>query len=263
MLLCKAIGTAEAVPSQNRFASKWTMRRTAALVAALGVLSGLVWAGEVWKEKAASAWTADEALEIVTDSPWAKTKAVMSGRHATREGGGQPRPVQPRRGRSATSQAQPPSGQDWTLGPGDIPVETYLVRWESAEPVVEAFARLRALGLETSAEFQSPSPVLPPDRYVITVKTLEPPHSGKDLLEGKEAVELIQRARLKTRRGEVPPAEVARSGVGANAAVHFLFPRERDGQPLLRAPSEVVEFVFKGERQTLKQKFHIEREWVR
>ena len=263
MLLCKAIGTAEAAPSQNRFASKWTMKRTAALVAAVGALSALTWAGEVWKEKAASAWTADEALKIVTDSPWAKTKAVMSGRHATREGGGQPRPVRSGRDRGATSQAPPPSGQDWRLGPEDIPVENYLVRWESAKPVAEAFARLRELGMDTSAGFQSPPPSLPADRYVITVKTLEPPHSGKDLLEGKEAVELIQRARLKTRRGEVSPKEVLRSGLGANAAVHFLFPRERDGQPLLRAPSEVVEFVFKGERQTLKQKFHIEREWVR
>ncbi len=239
------------------------MRRILVLLATLGALIGGVWAGEVWKEKAASAWTAEEALKIVTDSPWARTKAVMSGRHATRAGSGQPRPVQPRRERSAAGQARPPSGQDWTLGPGDIPVETYLVRWESAGPVTEAFARLRQLGMETSAEFQSPPPVLPADRYVITVKTLEPPHSGKDLVEGLEAAELVKRAKLKTRRGEVAPAEVARSGVGANAAVHFLFPREREGQPLLRMPSEVVEFVFKAERQTLKQKFRVEREWLR
>jgi len=45
--------------------------------------------------------------------------------------------------------------------------------------------------------------------------------------------------------------------------VHFLFPRERDGQPILRSPSEMVEFVFKAERQTLKQKFRVEREWLR
>ncbi|HXE75365.1 MAG TPA: hypothetical protein VNN18_07000 [Candidatus Xenobia bacterium] len=228
------------------------------------VAAGAVWAGEVWNEKAASAWTADEALEIVTDSPWAKSKAVMSGRHAVRAGSPQPRPARSSRDRGPTSQAPaPPSGQDWALGPDDIPVETYLVRWESAKPVAEAFARLRELGLETSAEFQSPPPLLPGNRYVITVKTLEPPHSGKDLLEGLEPAELIQRARLKTRRGEVPPVEVGRSGVGANAAVHFLFPRERDGQPLLRGPSEVVEFVFKAPRQTLKQKFRVEREWVR
>ncbi len=226
-------------------------------------VAGGVWAGEVWKEKAASAWTAEEALKIVTDSPWARTRAVTSGRHATRSGSGQPRPVQPRQRRSASEQAPPRSGQDWTLGPGDIPVESYLVRWESAGPVAEAFARLRQLEMETSAEFQSPPPVLPADRFVITVKTLEPPHSGKDLLEGLEAAELVKRAKLKTQRGELAPAEIARSGVGANAAVHFLFPREREGQPVLRSPSEVVEFVFKAERQTLKQKFRVEREWLR
>ncbi len=239
------------------------MRRILVLLATLVALAGTAWAGEVWKEKAASAWTGEEALKIVTDSAWARTKAVMSGRSAVRTDGAQPRPVRTRRDRSATPQAPPPSGQDWTLGPQDIPVETYLVRWESARPVAEAFARLRELEMEASAEFQSPPPLLRADRFVITVKTLEPPHSGRDLLEGVEAADFYKRTRLKTRRGDVPPAEIVRSGVGANAAVHFLFPREREGQPLLRSASEVVEFVFQAERVTLKQKFRVEREWLR
>ncbi len=238
------------------------MKCVAALAVALGALSATVWAGEVWKEKAASAWTGEEALKIVVDSPWAHTRAVLSGRHAVRTGSAQLRPQRDRRSRS-TEPPPPSSGQDWTLGPQDIPVETYLVRWESAGPVAEAFARLRELEMETSAEFQSPPPLLPADRFVITVKTLEPPHSGRDLLEGVEAADFYKRTRLKTRRGEVPPAEIVRSGVGANAAVHFLFPREREGQPLLRSASEVVEFVFQAERVTLKQKFRVEREWLR
>ncbi len=236
------------------------MRRILVLFATVAALAGAAWAGEVWKEKAASAWTAEEALKIVVDSPWARARAVLSGRNAVRTDGAQPRTQRDRRSRTAEP---PPTAADWTLGPPDIPVETYLVRWESAGPVTEAFARLRELGMETSAEFQSPPPALPADRFVITVKTLEPPHSGRDLLEGVEVAEFHKRTRLRTRRGEVAPTEIVRSGVGANAAVHFLFPRERDGQPLLRAPSEVVEFVFKAERLTLKQKFHVEREWLR
>jgi len=237
------------------------MRRILVLLATLVALAGTAWAGEVWKEKAASAWTGEEALKIVVDSPWARTRAVLSGRHAVRTGSAQPRPQRDRRSRS--TEPPPPSGQDWRLGPQDIPVETYLVRWESARPVAEAFARLRELEMETSAEFQSPPPLLPADCFVITVKTLEPPHSGRDLLEGVEAADFYKRTRLKTRRGEVPPTEIVRSGVGANAAVHFLFPREREGQPLLRSASEVVEFVFQAERVTLKQKFRVEREWLR
>jgi hypothetical protein len=114
------------------------------------------------------------------------------------------------------------------------------------------------LGQETSAEFQAPPPILPDDRYVVTIKTLQPPPAGPDAIEGFEAGELLKRAKLKTARGEVAPIEVARSGVGANAGVHFFFARQHKGQPLLRARGEVVEFSFKGRRMTLKQKFRLE-----
>lgn len=219
-------------------------------VVAGATLGAALWAGDFWREKPASAWTAEEALQVLLDSPWAKTKVALSSLEA-------------RRAYRASQRPSPPEGSpefptSRVALATDLPLETYLVRWESARPVAAAFERLRELGEQTSAEFQAPPPILPADRYVVTIKTLQPPPAGPDVIEGLEAGELLRRARLKTPRGELNPIEVARTGVGASAAVHFFFVRHHKGQPLLRARSEVVEFVFKGQRMTLKQKFHLE-----
>jgi hypothetical protein len=75
--------------------------------------------------------------------------------------------------------------------------------------------------------------------------------------------ELRKRARLKTRSGETEAVEVERSGQGAAAAVHFLFPREVNGQPLLPAAKEKVEFEFRGRYLDLKTKFEIHPDDIR
>jgi len=231
-------------------------RRLAGMVAAAGaglLLGSAAWGEDFWREKPASAWTAEEALQVLLDSPWAKTKVALSSLQARRA-------YQAKQKSNRETSAGVPT--DRVSLAGDHPLESYLVRWESARPVASAFERLRELGQETSAEFQAPPPVLPADRYVVTIKTLQPPPAGPDAIEGFEAGELLRRARLKTHRGDINPIEVARSGVGASAAVHFFFVRQHKGQPLLRARSEVVEFQFKGKRMTLKQKFRIEPEDV-
>lgn len=221
-------------------------------MAAGAALALAVWAGDVWREKPASEWTAEEALRILVDSPWAHERTVLSLARSDR--------IREQQKRSGDG---PRQGPVWEPAPSHLPAERYLIRWECARPVVEAFARLRELGMETSAEFQSPPPSLPADRYVITVKTTEPPRDGLDLVEGMTPGELLTRTRLKTERAEVAPAEVRRSGVGANAAVHFFFPREVEGKPLLASASQAVEFILATEKATLKQRFRVERKWVR
>lgn len=63
--------------------------RVALLVTASAVI--LIGADPPWENKAATAWTEDDALQILTDSPWAKTVKAMIGPLQTederREGG--------------------------------------------------------------------------------------------------------------------------------------------------------------------------------
>lgn len=214
-----------------------------ALVAGL-LLVPAAQAGDFWKKKPPSEWTVDEALELVLDSPWAheQTVAIPPRRIRKRE----------RSPRNPSQQTRWPPG---TWAPAPLPTASYLVRWESAAPVTQAFERLKELGELTSAKFQAPPPRLPKNRYVITVKTTRPPVEGPDLFDRLSTWQLLQGAKLKTSRGPVSPLEVERSGVGASAAVHFFFPRTYDGQPLLREQGEKVEFTFTGRRYKLKCKF--------
>lgn len=249
-------------------------RAWTSLCLAAGAALGLaVWAEEPPWKKPPSQWTDEEALQVVRDSPWAneeilaKPLYVVVGGEDTSTNIGEPRtggrrnpspPLPPLMERPPDpSQPLPPSKRD------DSGLVSYLVRWESSRTVQAAFARLRELGLDTTAEFHSPSPRVPTDRYVITVKTTEPVNRGPDLFDGLKPGDLLQRARLRTRQGEVAPAEIVRSGKGANAAVHFLFPRQAKGKPLLQSEKERAEFEFQGLQFNLKSKFELEPEEVR
>jgi hypothetical protein len=135
---------------------------------------------------------------------------------------------------------------------------SYLVRWESALPIKQAWVRLKELGELAMAHFQAPTPRLPEDRYVVTVKTTRPPDPEPDIFLGLTEEDLRGRAQLKTPAGIVHPLEAERSGVGAAAAIHFFFPRLVEGQPLFRPGRQTAEFSFECRHAVLRSKFTIE-----
>lgn len=242
------------------------------LLAAGAALGISLWAEEPWK-KPPKQWTDEEALQVVRDSPWANEEflakpllVVVAGGEDTSTNIGEPRtggrrnpslPLPPQMDRPPDPGRPPslPRREDFTLA-------SYLVRWESSRTVQAAFARLRELGLDTTAEFHAPAPHVPADRYVVTVKTTAPSNRGPDLFDGLKPGDLLRRARLRTPQGEVAPAEIVRTGAGANAAVHFLFPREAKGKPLLQSEKERAEFEFQGLQFNLKSKFELDSEEV-
>src|SRR5207302_11120258 len=75
-----------------------------------------------------------------------------------------------------------------------------LVRWESATPVAQAFARLAELGERPAAAFQAPPPRLPADRYVVTAVLERAGGKGFDPFAVTPAGKPALVAKLKTRR---------------------------------------------------------------
>ncbi|MFQ5816995.1 MAG: hypothetical protein ACE5H2_03435 [Terriglobia bacterium] len=189
--------------------------------------------------------TLEETLEILRDSLWAQEKfiLILTGRLTDKP--------------FLVGRMRVPGG----TSPERLPA-IYLVRWESAKPVTQAFARLAELGEHTLAQFLAQPPSGPVDLdseyYVITVKAKEPPRpSSYDLFAGFMAAELQERAELRTsRRLSVQAERVLRTGVGAAAAVHFYFPRAGEARPLIAAGEDWVEFFFTARHSTtLKVKF--------
>jgi hypothetical protein len=216
-------------------------------------------ADDFWKHKPPEQWTADEAVQILRNSPWAKQESVVAqpvncdpdvygeSENCRRSRIRLQRDADPRRG-------TPPL----VFNPA-----VYLVRWDSAPEVAAAFARLDSLGDRALAAFQSPPPRHPVDRYVVTMNVVQPPKGAGDPLAIRENSKDGRPVRLKTSRGTFSPSESERSGVGANEAMHFFFSREQDGMPILNPSGDTAELVFEGKRVTVKTKFSLDADSLR
>jgi hypothetical protein len=215
-------------------------------------------ADDFWKQKPASEWTVEEALQILRDSPWAKKEIVVSP----------PKPCDPMdmdqygNCRTRPDVLTPNSGRRRRLGLPPQNFSIYLVRWDSAPAVAAAFARLEELGEHAAANFQSPPPRRPPDRYVITMNVAQPAEGLGDAFVLRDSTKEKNPVRLKTSRGTFYPAETEHTGVGANEAMHFFFPREQAGKPILDPAGDYAEFVFDGKKSTVRAKFSLSKEML-
>jgi len=157
---------------------------------------------------------------------------------------------------------EPPvdSSQQPDGAPRLSPSTAFLVRWESAFPVKQAFARLEELGEHALAMFEAQAPRLPVDRYVITVKLDQPGFVGFEPFAATPRGNPDLRATLKTRRGTVAPLEIEFTGTGTSSSVHFFFPRVLDGAPLLGPGLDTAEFALRGAGFAVQSKFRLDPE---
>jgi len=235
-------------------------------------LSPVSRADHFWKHKPPGQWSLAEALKVVKRSPWARLDVVVFLRQEPQAAYSIPTGTKHcdpdaidqngnclQKGRV---EAPVDSSQQLDAAPRLSPSAGLLVRWESAAPVSQAFARLEELGERAAAAFQARAPRLPADRYVITVKLEEPGRAGFEPFavtpRGKPAL----RATLKTRRGTVAPLEVEFTGAGASSSAHFFFPRTLDGVPLLGSGRDSAEFKLQGVGFAVRSKFTLDPEFL-
>lgn len=216
-------------------------------------------ADDFWKRKPPQEWTVEEAMQVLRNSPWARQESVVAppvtcDPDSFDENGNC---------RDPRFQMQRDPTRRRGIPDTHFNVAIYLVRWESSPEVAAAFARLESLGERAVATFQSPPPRRPADRYVITMNVVQPAKAAGDPFAIRENTKEKNPVRLKTSRGAFSPVETERSGVGANEAIHFFFPREHDGRPLLDPRGDTAEFFFEGKRASLKCKFSLDAESLR
>jgi hypothetical protein len=216
-------------------------------------------ADDFWKHKSPQEWTADEAVQVLRDSPWARQETVaasLANCDSDADGGDEGcRSGRFRWPRFGARRRELPSSE--------FNLAVYLVRWDSAPEVAAAFARLDSLGARALSAFQSPPPRRPADCYVVTMNVVRPARGAGDPFAIREKSKDKNPVRLKTSRGIFIPIETEHSGVGANEAVHFFFPREQDGKPVLDPAGDTAEFVFEGAKVSLKCKFSLDERAVR
>jgi hypothetical protein len=211
-----------------------------------------VWSDDLWLEKPPTEWTKKEAVKILRDSVWAQEVVVTHPPYRQEEEASGGIVWTNREGLSAP-RPNPATESNYIV--------RYLVRWESARPVADAFERLAALG-ETEAARRLAAPMhLPEDRYAVTVFMTRPPvgYDLRDLLDDLDDAELRQRTWLEIRGRRVEPLEVERTRVGPIEALHFSFSRSPGGKPFFAEQSgeEKVQFGVKGRMFVLQTRFRL------
>ena len=242
-----------------------TVQRLLIIVGLLVCVSPMARANDFWKHKPPAQWSVEEALKLVRRSPWAKLEVVVfSEREAeaaysvsTGTRHCDPDAIDPNGNCMQKGRVEPPvdSSRQMDAAPLIKPWAGFLVRWESASPVTQAFARLEELGERESAAFQAPSPRFPSDRYVITVKLEQPGRKTFEPFTVTPAGKPVLVATLKTPHGLVTPLEVELTGTGATSSVHFFFPRTLNGAALLGPERDWAEFTLLGAGFAIHSKF--------
>jgi hypothetical protein len=235
-------------------------------------LASCVRADDFWKQKPPATWSHEEAMKLVRHSPWAKVEAVVFRRTeieasysiSTGRRHCDPDAIDQNGNCLQKGKVEPPvdSSRSPDGAPGLSPSTAFLVRWESAAPVNQAFGRLEELGERTLAAFLAQAPRLPGDRYVITVKLDQPGFAGFEPFAATPARSPDLRATLKTRRGIVAPLEIEFTGTGTSAAVHFYFPRTLDSAPLLGPGIDAADFAMRGAGFAVYSKFKLDPEFL-
>jgi hypothetical protein len=263
--------------------ASWARRRRTALLVRtaqmllplmtlLACVSPIVRADDFWKHKPPAQWSAAEALKLVRRSPWARLEVVVFGEKEAEAAFSvltgtkhcDPDAIDQNGNCMQKGRIEAPvdSSRQMDAAPIIKPWAGILVRWESAAPVAQAFARLKELGEGGAAAFQTPTPRLPEDRYVITVNLEQPGRKGFDPFAITPAGKPVLVATLKTRRGIVAPLEVEFTGTGATSSVHFFFPRTLDGAPLLGPGRDGAEFTLLGAGFAVHCKFTLDPEFL-
>lgn len=242
------------------------------IVTLLGCVSAISKADDFWRHKPPAQWSAEEALKLVRRSPWAKLEVMVFGEKeaeaaysiSTGTRHCDPDAVDQNGNCMQKGRIEAPvdSSRQMDAAPLIKPWAGILVRWESAAPVAQAFARLEELGEREAAAFQTPAPRLPVDRYVITVKLEQPGRKSFEPFTITPAGKPVLIATLKTRRGLVRPLDVEFTGTGATSSVHFFFPRTSDGVALLGPGRDWAEFDLLGAGFTVHCRFTLDPEFI-
>ena len=225
--------------------------------------SGVLWAGDPWKEKPYTEWTEEDAQLVLHDSPWARTIKAKS-----------PNTAVP--GKSNCTHRPPTRERRVIYGPGGPPLVVYgpptggvycdvtssgtgaeqgpkqprtrdlfTVVWFSSITAREAVARLGQLKGTLTAERVNQFLSQKIDKYILVVR-------GPYLLSlvPLSDEQLLKMTSLQPQRSKKPlyPVEVKRIsstpryGKSLLNEIRFYFPREVNGEPLIGAKETKVIF---------------------
>jgi len=235
---------------------RWFLPIIAMLVFALCVAV----AGDFWKSKKFATWSDEETKKMIEDSPWARKVPIKyvytappgggmpGGGYGGGMGGGMPG--------GGFGGGMPGGGGGGGFGglnklPPDMTPKAIL-RWQSALPIKQAFARNRYKDAVATSEEAAKSLAREEVQYILGVIGLMGPPTAfeKEVLKAGATITVEKLEPIKA-----VDALVDRQGMTTN--VYFAFPKALEGAHKITEADRGIDFLLKTPNIEIKAKFNL------
>lgn len=242
---------------------RWILPLCVLLTLALGIAI----AGDFWESKKFSAWSDEETMKMIENSPWAIKTTIKytfpapKGGGGRGGGGGMPMggggmPMGGGGGMPMGGGGGMPMGGGggalMPLPPDFTPKAT--LRWQSALPVKQAFARARYKDAVETSEEAAKSLSREEAQYILGVIGLMGPPTAFDKEALKKGATLVVKD-----LPPIPATDVAVDKQGYGMNLYFAFPKLQEGAHKITESDGSVEFILKTENIALKGKFPLKK----
>lgn len=241
---------------------RFNPRKHRALVVLLvfgSVLTAL--AKDFWEDKPFTEWNEQEAMKLISESPWARTLTVLGSTlgagqaNTTNRSADLPNLATASGGRSSgvAMSTGTAMGQAGGFGPSD-PVPLY-VRWYSSVRTRQALGRLGQIQSNAPESEARKFAEQPMEDYLIAV--IGPLMNTFDDLSLEDLKGKTFLASKKDKSKRIPLKNYTAPKNRSDGVALFAFPRSSDGKPTFGLEDQEVEFVAQGRKMNLKAAFKL------
>lgn len=231
--------------------------RAAGCIALLAIGSAFtLWGKDFWEDKPFTEWSQQEAMRILSESPWARTQTVMAGALGVAQQSNSSRVKDlPRVQSAGTNSGAALSQAGVSFGAGDS-VPLY-VRWHSSARIRQALGRLGQLQQNVPEAEVKKFVEAPMEDYQIAVTGPLLDAFNQMTLSSFQEKTFLTSKKNKTKK--IALKNYAAPKDRQDGVAVFSFPRLVDGKPALSAEDEEVEFVTQANKINLKASFKLSK----
>jgi len=229
--------------------------RAAGCIALLAIGSTFtVWGKDFWEDKPFTEWSQQEAMRILSESPWARTQTVMAGVLGAGQQSNSSRAADLPSVRSpGTNSGAALSQSGVSFGAGDsVPL---FVRWHSSVRIRQALGRLGQIQHNVPEAEVRKFVEEPLEDYQIAVTG--PMLDAFNELSLSNLQEKTFLASKKNKAKKIALKNYVAPKDRKDGVALFLFARMVDGKPALSPEDEEVEFVTQANKISIKTSFKL------
>lgn len=214
-----------------------------------------VLAKDFWEDKPFTQWSQQEAMKLLSESPWARTQTVMAGTMSGAQQQSNSDRVKslPRVGSAGSNSGAGLSQTGVSFGAGDsVPL---FVRWHSSVRIRQGLGRLGQIQQNVPEAEIKKFVEAPVEDYQIAVTG--PLLDALNQLSVSQLQEKTFLTSKKNKAKKIPLKSYAAPKDRQDGVALFSFSRTVDGNPAFNADDEEVEFATQAGKITIKASFKL------